>query len=176
MSTRRRFKISLQTACGRRFWVHKAAAHASLEELCGLWETPDGVPHYVTTKPPRYDELRLKARNACLKLYESIHELNDKWMDLDVDLFFAPIITSQWSYVNHYLVGTTVKNCCIDLTEIENKYHPRSLYTWEEMNIARDIADMSRGIMTPEGLLSGDLYGFAEALYVVMHFLSIGYI
>ena len=71
-----------------RFWVHKAAAHASLEKLCGLWETPDGVPHYVTTKPPRYDELRLKARNACLKLYESIHELNDKWMDFDVDLFF----------------------------------------------------------------------------------------
>jgi hypothetical protein len=92
------------------------------------------------------------------------------------NLFFAPIITSQWSYVNHYLVGTTVKNCCIDLTEIENKYHPRSLYTWEEMNVARDIADMSRGIMTPEGLLSGDLYGLAEALYVVMHFLSIGYI
>ena len=81
------------------------------------------------------------------------------------NLFFAPIITSQW-----------VKNCCIDLTEIENKYHPRSLYTWEEMNVARDIADMSRGIMTPEGLLSGDLYGLAEALYVVMHFLSIGYI
>ena len=44
------------------------------------------------------------------------------------------------------------------------------------MNVARDIADMSRGIMTPEGLLSGDLYGHAEALYVVMHFLSIGYI
>ena len=170
----RPFKISLQSASGRSFWMSKTVALSSLEKLCSLWEYDNRMDiRYHTAKPPRYEELRQEALSACRKLYISTHELND--MEFDVDLMLNSINTAQWSYMNNYLVGTTAKNCCIELYNIENIYHSQSLYTWEEFQVVRDIADVDNGTFSPEHLLSHDLFGLTETLYDLMHFLSIDY-
>jgi hypothetical protein len=57
---------------------------------------------------------------------------------------------------------------------LQYKYHSQSLFTWEEVQVVRDIADVDNGTWSPECLLSRDLFGPTETLYVLMHFLSIG--
>ena len=48
-----------------------------------------------------------------------------------------------------------------------------SLYLGRSSSV-RDIADVDNGTWRPECLLSRDLFGLTETLYVLMHFLSIG--
>ena len=131
-------RISLALAGGRRFWSHLKILRVKLEALMDVIVIANGdTTDYPESEPEGYMMLSMAALHSCEELIKETRcsrEMNSD--SLQECLNIGPLL---WTKESSQFITLIVKHSYLVLENIEDKYYPHSLYTWNEMVTGRTL-------------------------------------
>ena len=160
-------RISLVLARGRRFWNHLKIPLVKLEALMEMQQVTQNRNRRGT-----WCFQIMAALNSCEELIKETRlsrEMNSDLLEECLNIW--PLL---WTKESSQSITLIVKHTYLVLENIEDKYHPHSLYRWTEMVTGRTL-EHCLNYFSHNRFLQGDLVHLLEQLVLLKTSLCISY-